>query len=105
MKLSTILKDHSSKFTSAASIVQKVRAKKTETEIQLITEAAELTETIDREITDILRPGMSEIEIQKLFHKKRMNTMLLKPGSVIHVQQLMPIPTRKWGMSNLQPEN
>jgi len=70
LKVSSILKDKKERFISAAPIIQVVRGKKTKTEIKLITKACRLTEEINHTITSLLKPGMSETEIQKLYHQE-----------------------------------
>ncbi|MHA1166821.1 MAG: M24 family metallopeptidase, partial [Candidatus Hodarchaeales archaeon] len=68
LKLKEMLPQYSDRFTSSASIVRSLRGIKTITELKLITAACELTEKINRKITQMLKPGMTEIEIQELFH-------------------------------------
>ena len=68
LKISSILSERKDKIISASPIVRAIRGRKTKTEIELITKACELTEEINQKITSLLRPGMSEIEIQKLYH-------------------------------------
>jgi Xaa-Pro aminopeptidase len=68
LKLSNILVEKSERFISAAPIIRAVRGRKTKTEIKLVTEACKLTEEINRTITLQLKIGLSEPEIQKMFH-------------------------------------
>jgi Xaa-Pro aminopeptidase len=70
IKLSEILEDKREKFVSAKKIINMLRGKKTKREVELITEACQLTEEINRKITSQLKLGMSEIEIQQLFHEE-----------------------------------
>jgi Xaa-Pro aminopeptidase len=60
------------KFISANPIVSSVRGRKTTTELELIKKAAEITEEINNYMTTQMKPGMTEIEVQNLFHE-RMN--------------------------------
>ncbi|MBD3190157.1 MAG: M24 family metallopeptidase [Candidatus Heimdallarchaeota archaeon] len=70
LKIANILADQKSKFISASPIIQKVRGRKTKTEIELITKACELTEEINRKITGLIAPGMSETEIQQVYYEE-----------------------------------
>ncbi|MFX0126168.1 MAG: M24 family metallopeptidase [Candidatus Hodarchaeota archaeon] len=70
LKLSNILADKEERFISAAPLIQAIRGRKTETEIKLITDACKLTEKINQTITAKLKVGMSEPEIQKLYHEE-----------------------------------
>lgn len=70
LKIADILSDKRERFVPAVPIIRAVRGRKTKTEIELITKACELTEDINRKITSLLTPNMSEIKIQKLFHKE-----------------------------------
>ena len=68
MIISDILKEHKEKFTSAEKLIQKLRGLKSETEIELVTKAAEMTKDIFERIGSQVKVGMSETEVQKLFH-------------------------------------
>ena len=68
LKITKILSEKKDYIISAAPIIRAVRGRKTKTEIDLILKACELTEKINQKITTSLGLGMSEIEIQKLFH-------------------------------------
>ncbi|MHA2245027.1 MAG: M24 family metallopeptidase [Candidatus Hodarchaeales archaeon] len=68
LKISSILSERKDIIISSAPIIRGVRGRKTKTEIELITKACELTEEINQKITSLLRLGMSEIDIQKLYH-------------------------------------
>jgi len=70
LKIERILSDFSDKFVSAGGLISDLRGIKTDTEVALIKEACELTESINRDITTILKSDMSEIEIQNIYHKK-----------------------------------
>jgi Xaa-Pro aminopeptidase len=70
LKLKRYLTEFSDKFVSAEDIISDLRGIKSETELQLIRNACILTEKINREITQLLKPNMTEIEIQHLYHKK-----------------------------------
>ncbi|MFX1284116.1 MAG: M24 family metallopeptidase [Promethearchaeota archaeon] len=70
LKISSILTNKKEQFITAAPIIQAVRGRKTKTEIKLITEACKLTEKINHSITSLLEPGMSETEIQRLYHEE-----------------------------------
>ena len=70
LKIANILSNKRERFVPAAPIIRAVRGRKTKTEIELITNACELTEEINRTITSLLTPGMSEVKIQELFHKE-----------------------------------
>lgn len=57
------------RLVSAESLVQKLRGRKTKTEVARIRKAVEVTERIFKDLTPKLRPGMSEIRIYDLFHE------------------------------------
>lgn len=66
LKLHKLFQDYT--MISAEPIIQYLRSTKTETELKLIKKACELTEEINKSITDNLTVGKSEIEIQQEFH-------------------------------------
>ncbi|NHJ39716.1 MAG: aminopeptidase P family protein, partial [Asgard group archaeon] len=70
MILSEILEEHQEKFISALLIVQKLRGHKSQTEIDLVTKACELTKEIYEKITAKIKIGMNEVEIQEMFHNE-----------------------------------
>ena len=70
LKLSSILQDKKDLFISAAPLIQAVRGRKTKTEIELVKKACEITEAINYKVTTLIKIGMSEIDIQKLFHEE-----------------------------------
>ncbi len=70
LKLKKILNNYQDRFISAAPIIQPLRSRKTETELKLILEAAQVTEVINSEITELFKNGMTEIEIQNIYHSK-----------------------------------
>ncbi|MFX1470500.1 MAG: M24 family metallopeptidase, partial [Promethearchaeota archaeon] len=70
LKLSSILHDKKNLFISAAPIIQAVRGRKTKTEIELVKKACEITEVINHKVTKLIKIGMSEMNIQKLFHEE-----------------------------------
>lgn len=55
-------------FTSAAPIIQKLRGRKSKTEIALVKEACILTKDIYHRIGSQVKVGITETEIQKMFH-------------------------------------
>ncbi|MFW9856212.1 MAG: M24 family metallopeptidase [Candidatus Thorarchaeota archaeon] len=69
LKLSEILADKTDCFTSAEPIVRAIQGRKTQTELDLITRACEITEEINRQVSSQLSPGMSEVDIQQLFRQ------------------------------------
>lgn len=70
LKLTSILYDKKDLFVSAYPIIQALRGRKTKKEIELVTKACEITEEINRKMTKLIKIGMSETEIQKMFHKE-----------------------------------
>jgi Xaa-Pro aminopeptidase len=70
LTIASILKDKKDRFMSAASIIQKLRGRKSETEKELVTNACILTAEIYDEIGSKVQVGMNEKEIQELFHAK-----------------------------------
>ncbi len=61
---------HDRELHSAQQIVETIRSVKTPTEIELIKKACQITEEINKKVTSQLKPGMTEIEIQTLFHQE-----------------------------------
>lgn len=57
-------------FVSAEKIIQTLRSRKSQTEVELITNAAKLTEEINGYASKNYKSGMTEIEIQNVFHSK-----------------------------------
>lgn len=70
LKLKKILNNYEDRFISAASIIQPLRSRKTEAELKLIIESAKVTEEINAEMTNLFKNGMSEIDIQNIYHSK-----------------------------------
>lgn len=70
LKLKDILSEYEDRFISAAPIIQPLRSRKTETELKLIVESAQVTEEINAEITKLFKNNMSEIDIQNIYHAK-----------------------------------
>lgn len=68
LKITKILVDYTHLFISAAPLIRAIRGRKSTTEVQLITEACELTEVINKNVTSNLEVGMSESEIQQLYY-------------------------------------
>jgi Xaa-Pro aminopeptidase len=68
IKLSKILSNLTGKFTEATPIIQKLRSRKTETELKLIKASTEMAEDINRKMTSKLALGITEIEIQNMYH-------------------------------------
>ena len=73
LKISKILADKRERFISAAPIIRAVRGRKTKTEIKLVAEACKLTEEINSTITSKLKVGLSESEIQTMYHDEMDN--------------------------------
>ena len=68
MILSDILAEHAKKFVSAENIIQKLRGRKSKTEIELITKSCEMTKGIYERIGSRVKVGMVETDVQKMFH-------------------------------------
>jgi Xaa-Pro aminopeptidase len=68
MLLSEILREHKKKFISAENIIQKLRGRKSKTEIELVIKSCEMTKGIYERIGSQVKVGMNEVEIQKMFH-------------------------------------
>ncbi|MCE7734272.1 MAG: aminopeptidase P family protein [Candidatus Heimdallarchaeota archaeon] len=68
VKLSKILHNMTDKFTEAAPIIQKLRSRKSKTELKLITESTIMAQEINVKMMKQFKLGMSEIEIQNMFH-------------------------------------
>lgn len=67
LNLSAILEDKKDRIVSAEPIVVSIRGRKTETELKLIRETCELTEEINRRITEKIKPGLTELDIYDMF--------------------------------------
>ncbi|TFF90384.1 MAG: aminopeptidase P family protein [Promethearchaeota archaeon] len=70
LTISEILKDKKDRFISAEPIIQDLRGRKSQTEIELVKEACILTKEIYEEMAAKLKVGMNEKEVQKMFHDK-----------------------------------
>ncbi|MFW9917164.1 MAG: M24 family metallopeptidase [Candidatus Thorarchaeota archaeon] len=70
LKLESIFPNRSHSFVSASPLVSAIRSRKTPKEIELITKACTLTEEINRRVSSQLEVGMTEKQIQKLFHNE-----------------------------------
>ena len=71
VKLTKILNSMVNKFTEAAPIIQKLRSRKTKTELKLIRESTELAEEIIKTVSGEFKLGMTEIQIQNMKLKPR----------------------------------
>lgn len=69
-KLCHYLPMKSKLFKSSEQILNLLRGRKTKTELKLIEEACILTEEINIVISSKLKIGMSEIQVQKMFHEE-----------------------------------
>lgn len=69
--LTDYLKDtpYLDRLVSAESLVQKLRGRKTATEVDRIRKAVKITELIFAEMALKFRPGQTELEIYKMFHE------------------------------------
>ena len=70
LNLQNILKDYQDRFVSAQEIVNTIRGSKSKTELDIIKQACTITEEINDKMTEIIKIGMSEAEIQALFHEE-----------------------------------
>ncbi len=105
LKISNILKDKKERFISATPIIQVVRGRKTKTEIKLITEACKLTEEINHSITSLLKPGMSETEIQRLYHDEMDRLDVIEAWQRISCPAIDAGPDKEIGHVGPSPEH
>lgn len=75
--LENYLKDHKEKFVSAEKLITALRGRKSKKEIELIKKACKITEDINRQVTETLQLGLSEVKIQELFYKEMEKRNLL----------------------------
>ena len=68
--LKDILKDYQNRFVTAQKIINSIRGRKSQTEINIIRRACEITEEINDKMTETLKIGMSETYIQSQFHEE-----------------------------------
>ncbi|NHJ03186.1 MAG: aminopeptidase P family protein [Candidatus Heimdallarchaeota archaeon] len=68
LTIKKILAEREKSFVSAAPIIQKLRGRKSDTEIALVTKACDMTKDIFERIGTKVKVGMIETEIQKMFH-------------------------------------
>jgi Xaa-Pro aminopeptidase len=68
--LQEILADYANRFCSSTKIVNALRGRKTDTEVELITKACELTEVINRSMVKKFQVGMSEFDVQEKFYEE-----------------------------------
>ena len=70
LKLNEYLEGFTDKFVSAEELISDLRGLKSPTEYQLVKEACELTETINKEMTAKIKAGLTEVEIQNMYHAR-----------------------------------
>ena len=70
LMLEKILENYKERFISAEHLIGALRGRKTKTEIKLIRKACEITEEINQKMTQYLKVGLSETQIQKFFYKE-----------------------------------
>lgn len=81
LRLTNTLKslNYGGRLTSSDSITTLVRALKTPTEIERIRRACEITERIFDDVTGVVRPGLTEMEVHE-FINERMTTYGVTPS-------------------------
>ncbi len=60
---------YANRLVSAEALIQRLRGRKTPSEVARIRKAVEITENIFREMSPRLRPGLSEAQIYGMFHE------------------------------------
>ncbi|MHA1542072.1 MAG: M24 family metallopeptidase [Candidatus Hodarchaeales archaeon] len=68
--LQKMLGNYQDRFISAEEIINTIRGCKSKTELELITRACEITEEINDKMTESMKVGVSEAEIQFNFHEE-----------------------------------
>lgn len=68
LTIAKILKDKKDKFVSAEPIIQKLRGRKSKTEIELVRKACQMTKEIFERIGSQVKIGMNEKQVQQLFY-------------------------------------
>ena len=68
MIISDILADHKKKFISSENIIQKLRGRKSKTEVELVTDACLMTKEIYAKMFSQLKVGQSETDVQQMFY-------------------------------------
>jgi Xaa-Pro aminopeptidase len=66
--LGEILQKFKDRFVSAETIIRALRGRKTKKELAYIKKACIITEQINQRITPLLKVGLSELEIQKMYY-------------------------------------
>lgn len=103
LKLTSILSDKKDLFVSAYPIIQAIRGRKTKKEIELVTKACEITEEINRKMTKLIKIGMSETEIQKMFHKEMDKYGVIEAWQRISCPTIDTGPDKEFGHVNPLP--
>ena len=104
LKISKILTDKSERFISATPIIRAVRGRKTKTEIKLVAEACKLTEEINRTITSKLKVGLSEPEIQKMYHDEMDNLGVIEAWQRVSCPAIDAGPDKEIGHVGPSPQ-
>jgi Xaa-Pro aminopeptidase len=68
--LQKMLGEYQDRFVSAQEIINTIRGCKSQTEIRIIKQACEITEEINNNMTEIMKVGMSETDIQSRYHEE-----------------------------------
>lgn len=104
MILTEILEGYQEKFTSASTIVQKLRGRKSQTEIELVKKACELTKEIYEKMTAQIKIGMNEVEIQKMFHDEMNRLKVIESWQRNSCPAVDAGPEKEIGHAGPQPD-
>ncbi|MEA2070709.1 MAG: M24 family metallopeptidase [Asgard group archaeon] len=105
LTISEILENYTQKFVSAAPIIQALRGRKSKTEIDLVTKACELTEDIYERIGSQVKIGMSETEIQQMFHNEMDRLGVTEAWHRGHCPAVDTGPDKEIGHAGPLPDN
>ena len=105
LKLEDYLKEYKEKFMSAEKLIMELRGKKSKTEINLLKKACEITEDINRKVTDSLHIGLTETEIQDIFYKEMEKRNLQPSWQKEQCPAVDAGPNKEFGHVGPQPTN
>lgn len=87
----------SERFCSAEDLIGKLIGRKTQTELELIRKAVEITETIFDRAKRFVKVGMTELEIYRRFHEQMIDLSVTSAWNVDHNPAVNAGPDKDFG--------